>query len=74
MCCILFSPQLFAIATVFNQVGRNALEAHHTAAFLTPQVPRGSDTDNEVTAFPKGCNDLAPQQHVLAYLVESGLI
>lgn len=44
------------------------------AAFLTPQVPRGSDTDNEVTAFPKGCNDLAPQQHVLAYLVESRLI
>ena len=45
-----------------------------TATFLTPPRPRGSDTDNEVTAFPSGSNNLTPHQHVLACLAESGLI
>lgn len=48
------------------------MSERHTV--LTPPFPRGSDADNEVTAFPRGSNDLAPHQHVLPYLAESGLI
>lgn len=56
---------------------KNMQEANCTATLLlytSPPRPRSLDTDNEVTAFPRGSNDLAPHQHVLAYLVKSRLI
>lgn len=69
--CTYMALQLFVKASVYCWVAE--MGKKHTVLQHSSHLPV-QEADNEVTAFPRGSNDLAPQQHVLAYLVESRLI